>query len=173
MEQESGIGWQAIVLAAVAIRIHSASIGNLDGHVEMVVGPVQKDTQFMIVALPREVVDVAGAEAHVRDRVTVGSRSVVLAYATQPSFKIFDGLIIHFDGSDITVRHGLQAKQGRTGAGSDVPEGWSGFLFRGRAPQRARPGKVSGWVNMTEDQVTDFLPVSLRGLLPAMWPSGT
>ena len=175
MEQGTGIEWQAIVLAAVAIRIHSASISNLHGHghVELVVGPVQKDTQFMIVALPREVVDVAGAEAHVRDRVTVGSRSVVLAYATQPSFKIFDGLIIHFDGSDITVRHGLQAKQGRTGAGSDVPEGWRGFLFRGQAPQRKRMAKVSGWVYMTEDQVTNFLPVSLRGLLPGMWPSGT
>ena len=175
MEQGTGIEWQAIVLAAVAIRIHSASISNLHGHghVELVVGPVQKDTQFMIVALPREVVDVAGAEAYVRSCVKVGSRSVVLAYATHPSFKIFDGLIIHFDGSDITMRHGLQAKQGRTGAGSDVPEGWRGFLFRGQAPQRKRMAKVSGWVYMTEDQVTNFLPVSLRGLLPGMWPSGT
>ena len=172
VEQESGIEWQAIVLAAVAIRIHSASIGDLTADVTMVVGQVQKDTQFMIVQLPYELVDVAGAEAYVRSRVTVESHLVVLAFASHSQFKIFDGLIIHFDEGDITVRHGLQSKQGKAGAGSDVPEGWSGFLFGGRAPQRTRPGKVSGWVNMDEDQVTDFLPVSLRGLLPAMWASG-
>ena len=174
IEQCSGLEWQAIVLAAVAIRIFSESFSGTSGvGVSGVIGCIPKGTPVRLVQLPREVVEVTHAESYILDRaVTEGKPSVVLAYAAAPSFEAFDGLIFHYDGNHITDRRGLQAKQGKVGADSDAPDGYTGFLLRGQPPMSKGRVKNARWKYLTREEVMLFMPLSLKGLVPFMWPSG-
>jgi hypothetical protein len=75
---KSVMEWEAIVLAAVAIRIYSASFVTLPKAVRHVVGPVTKAMEFMMVLLPNGVMDVAAAETYLN--------SEFLTRANQPLF---------------------------------------------------------------------------------------
>jgi hypothetical protein len=172
IEHKTGLEWQAIVLAAVAIRIHSATLdGQMLEAVKDVVGPIQMGMIFRMIQLPVEVSEVEDAVKFIKRRC-LKDPTVFLAYASNGSFKCFDGIIIHYDGNSITECRGLQAKQGAAAAGQNTPPGWKGFLFRGKAPVNAGTLEVTDWVYLAKSMVIAFMPVSLRGLVPEFWPSG-
>jgi hypothetical protein len=168
LEHKTGMEWQTIVLGAIAIRIAAVPSFPLAGVAKEVIGEIQEGASFMMVHLPFEVKDVDAAEDYLVRTYFESTPLVVLAYATHPSFAIFDGLVIHFDGTKITRHIGL-SKQGSSGVTHTPPEPYHGFLFRGDAPRRSRE-RCDRWTYLSDEDVQAFLPASFRPLYPRLWP---
>jgi hypothetical protein len=168
-EHKTGMEWQTIVLGAIAIRIAAVPSFSLEGVPKLVIGEIQEGASFMMVHLPLDVKDVRTAEDYLASAFFESTPLVVLAYATHPSFAIFDGLVLHFDGTKITQRIGLQSKQGSSGVTHTPPHPYHGFLFRGDAPRRSRE-RCDGWTYLSDEDVQDFLPASFKPLYPRLWP---
>ena len=169
LEQTNGMEWQALVLGAIAIRISSAQFFPLQGIPKRVIGKVQQGAEFFMVHLPHSVQDVIAAEKYLQSNHIQDAPLTILGYATHPSFKIFDGIIIHFDGKEITRRCGLQSKQGRAGVKDAPPDRYEGILLRGSAPGASKD-RTDGWLYLDEKDVLELLPSSFRPLYPRNWP---
>ena len=173
-EHSDGMEWQALVVASAAINISAAQFIKLPDGTRFIIGSIANDSFFRMIHLPHHIATSANAEQYIVENLSLsadGEVGVILAYATHPAFQSFDCLILHWDGKNITLRIGLQAKQGGSVVKENAPDGWKGFLFRGDSPSSAGTVKKAGWTYLTEDQVTTFIPFSLRSLIPTQWPS--
>jgi hypothetical protein len=169
-EHSDGMEWQALVVASVAINITAGQFTELGDTVAGITGSITKGSFFRMIHLPPHIMNASDAEEYILSIISSPKVGVILAYATHPAFQSFDCIILHWDGTSISGRIGLQAKQGSSVVKENAPDGWLGFLFRGNAPSSAGRVKKVGWTYLTSEEVADFIPFSLQQLLPARWP---
>jgi hypothetical protein len=173
-----GLDWEYLAQVAISLVAHCASFRPLSATEQLVVGPVPANARPNVVVthLPAEIETVAQARAYVNDLVAEHSSCLIVAFPLYASFPLFDGLVRFLDLGK-PERSFWRGHQMRTKAGVDVdaPDDIHGVLMRAEPPEiKSTPRSRKNWTFLDHNQMVDFLPFSMRCLIPqtkARWGS--
>ena len=172
----NGLGWEYVAWVAIAIVMYCASFRELTDAERKVVGHVPSSHPAVpIVALPESIDSVQKAQTYLRTEPRVAGThtpTLFFAYFKCGRFRGYDALSFFFDPKGeppIQSWRGFQMKLANDYPDFDAPDDVPGVLFRGSPPKttKSAPAKRQGWTYLT----LDFLPYSLRHLLPSEWDS--
>lgn len=120
---------------------------------------------LVVLKLDEEIETLDEAQTTMRTAAERHDTSLLFAYPSCNKFPDFDSLLLinsTFYGQQMNLTQDYPSR--------DAPADIAGVLLRGDAPNHGREKKRSGWTYLTAPQIADFLPFSLRALMPSEWP---
>jgi hypothetical protein len=187
LKRQHGLVWEYTSFIAVAMTALRARHQPLSEVASLVMGPVPRNCRpnVEVLRLPAHVQNTSQAKTFIQNHFNSfryedlkGHPVLIFAIPSFPSFDLFDGLIFftHKWGkkSAFSFWRGLQMKLRNDYPDKDASKEVPGVLLRGCPPQRkSKPTTRQHWVYLNLGELKEFLPYSMRLLMPSEWPESS